>query len=308
MKSSNHNYVGYAIATCVSIFFCAYVLINRYAYQFEHVDGYTYIATFLAVAGIAGMCDLLFFAGPRQTVRIFLTEKKNVNPTFAPLAIYGGLTTLAFAIAAFGQQHTTATNASLIFSANMVPTALCAWLIWNQILSGTSVLSMGIVLVGLYVAVIGFTSYNVHTGDVLILIAACTIGFTNAYLKRLIKDYPSRVLANIRLIVGAVAGSVFLVFHHVDFLSRDNLLFALAAGLSLWASVNCVAAAMRRIDVNTTIVLAQTHIIMTPIAAVFILDEKYRYSTLVGSIIMLVGVILFARSTVRRSPFAEQNH
>ncbi len=293
----NANYIGYAIATCCSVFFSAYILSNRYALEFRDVDTYTYIVTFLVIAGIASLCDLLVLQGPRSTLKIFMAENKRINPRLGPLVMNGTMASAAFALAAFGQSHTTASNASLIFSANIIPTAFFAWLILKQIVSGKSMSSMVVVLIGLYIAVIGFERFHVNVGDYLILGAACIIGFTNTYMKSLITKYPSRVVADLRLITGAVAAGVFLLFHHVDFLTYDNLVFALIAGLFLFSSVSCIASAMRRININTAVVLAQTHIIMTPIAAVFLLDEKYHFSTFIGSIIMLAGVILFTWTT-----------
>ena len=156
--------------------------------------------------------------------------------------------------------------------------------------------SMAIVLVGLYIAVVGLTSIELNSGDLIVTFAAIVIGFTNNYMKTLMGDFQPRVIADVRLITGAFFAALYLfAVHSASGFGLNTIMYPIVAGIFFWSSVMAVVSAVDKVHTNEAIVVTQLHILVTPVAAAVLLDEKYRYTTLLGSLIMLAGVVVFSR-------------
>ncbi len=300
MQTMDHR-KGYFHAVIAAASLSGYVIVNRYAYSHADVNAGIYVAFFLISAGVFAFIDSMFSSSFRSNLRLFI-EAKSYRTTKCNPILFGTLTAMAFGLFAFAQQKTTATNASIIFAANMVPTAIFSWLILKRGMSRLQGVSMAVTLVGLYLAVVGFAPLSLHVGDVLLMGAAIMTGYTNAYMKTLMHNFSARDVGCVRLMTGAILFSIYLIaVHDLHGIEMQTFIFSVIGGFFFFATVYGIASAVEKIHATEAVTIAQLHILTTPVIALFLLDEKYRMTTLLGSIVMLLGVVSFSRLGHKRS-------
>lgn len=295
-KAENRSHViGYVLAIIGAFSFSSYILSNKFAYKQITVNSITYIATFLLTAGIIALFELIF-SGEIKVFKEFFKKDTSRKPfPYWFLILNGFASSIGYVLVAFGQQHTSAANASLITAANIIPTAAFGWLLSKTKISLTQFFSLLFVLAGLYVAIVGFDLVLFKSGDLIIAVGSIIFGFTNSFAKKIMARFSPRLVSTFRLMTGGLGGLLVLIaYRGENYFDINYLKFPIVSGICLYLSVKFIMIAMSHIDANVAVIIVQLHILISPIVAVSLLSEKYRIETLIGSIIMLSSVILFA--------------
>ncbi|MFN8015779.1 MAG: DMT family transporter [Acidimicrobiia bacterium] len=284
---------GYFNAFMVAALASGYVLTTRAAYLKTKFEPSSYVPIYLLTAGLCGFIEI---AISKSYSRNFDGENiKSVITKSKGLILNGLLATISFALLAVGQRHTSAANASVIMGSNFVPTAIFSWILLKRKLIPKQLVFMLMTIFGLYIAVVGFNSLKLVAGDLIILGAATVIGFTNSYMKLLTKNFSSSFIANTRLTVGLACCIIFLLIFRPEMnVDIKDYIYPIFAGICFWYSVKMVVAAVEKLHANEAIIIAQLHIVITPIVAYLTLNESYRIETFIGSLVMIFGVFFFA--------------
>ncbi|HSW37380.1 MAG TPA: DMT family transporter [Candidatus Saccharimonadales bacterium] len=287
------NQKGLVFGLLASLAFAGYVLINRYVYINYKVDEFRYVVTFLAAGGVFATFSLLVSYWRKE----FSIKKKNN----LLVVLNGLLAGTGIGLYVFGQGFTTAVNATILATFTVITTILYSKLILNQTLSRTQQLWILIMFAGLYLAIVGHKALHLNKGDIIILISSVILGFTNVLSKILMKDHSSKFIADVRLLSGGLLFlTAGLIIKGSGVLITSAGLWPLLAGLCFWLTIKFFYAAVHYVSPNKAIVLANSHPIFTPIAAVFILGEPYTWSKFIGSALILLSVYFINSKNSRR--------
>lgn len=280
----SENSKGIFCGVLAAFSFAAYVLINRYVYTHYSVQGIDYTATFLLAGG--------FFALTAMTLsRIRSKANTSRKSSVWPVALNGTLAGIGIGILVYGQGYTTAINASILATSTIITTAIFSKYILKESLSRNQICWLGIMFIGLYVAIVGFNGIHLNKGDLLVICSCFLLGFTNVFSKVLMKKHDSQFIADVRLISGGVFFLfVGLILSGSDFLVTSAGYWPLLAGFFFWLAIRSFYAAIKYINPTKAIVFANTHPVVTPFVGVLLLSEPYHWSRFLGSVILIASI------------------
>jgi drug/metabolite transporter (DMT)-like permease len=280
---SESNFRGIAYGCVAAFCAAAYLTINRYVYLKYKPGAFDYTATFLLAAGVVAALSL---------GRTRIKKSSGLLLRQAGLLVVNGtLASIGLGLLAYGQNYTTAVNASIIFSATTIPTVVFSRFMLKDSLSRRQLSWMSVMFVGLYLAIVGTHLLSFNGGDLIILIATVFVGFTNAYSKILMRFSSSDVITDTRLITGGVLFAILgFAFHGGGFLVTSAGWWPWLSGFFLWMTIKSFYLAVEVINPNRAVVLVNSHPVITPFLGVLLLNEPYSWIKAVGSGILLVSV------------------
>lgn len=272
---------GELFALISAIGVTGYLIINRYVYLHYKPSSLDYTATFIALAGLIGLFSFL-------VQRIVV--KKEVMPTKLPILVgIGVIAGAGIGLVVMGQKYTTAANAGLIGSLTVVTTVIFSRLILRQTLHRSKLPWVLLLLSGVYFAVVGLHSYQLHTGDLFLLLATILYGLSNVLASVAMRSNSPGTVRDVRFIT---AGSIFaLVFllPHSHFVTSAGILPFIAA-LFFWTGIVFFNKAVKCIGPSNSIVINNAQIVVTMLVAVPLLSEGLSLIKIIGAILMLLAI------------------
>ncbi|MFI5271331.1 MAG: DMT family transporter [Candidatus Saccharimonadales bacterium] len=294
MAARNHessfNQKGLIYGLLGAAMYASYILIDKFVYKHYAVNNFNYAATFTIWAGIFGLGAVL--------VNRYKNEFKIINKGTVPVSLNGILAAIGIALIVYGQQYTTAINASIIATTSILTTVIYSRLILKESLSRLQSIWLAIMFIGLYIAIVGLGTIKLNKGDIIILGSALILGFTNTFSKVLMKNNTSDYVADFRLVAGGLLFVVLgLAIKGSGFFVMNAGLWPVVAGLCYWLTIKFFYASIHYSNPNEAIVLINSHPAITPIVGVLLLSESYSWTKLIGSVLILSGVYFINRKT-----------
>ncbi len=212
-----------------------------------------------------------------------------LNSAAAPLLWFKGL------------QQTTAVNASMLSSGDVIAVLIFGHFLLREHISHLQQIGVSIIIAGILVINLGGmgTSLGLHSGDLLILLATQVSGLGSV----LFKKYLSHILPEVALIIRNLAGcAVVLIIsvtigygftaEFVNFPSEKLLLLVCFGFFSRYLGLSFFYQALDRLPVTT---LALVEIAM-PLAglffAVLLLGEQIQEFHVLGGLLIMTGLLV----------------
>jgi drug/metabolite transporter (DMT)-like permease len=276
--------------------FASYLIINRHIYLTYNVDALKYTITFIMWGGVFGLLSIL--ASPARS------NLKKLDRQTAGIFVNALTGSIGAGMVVYGQRFTSAINASLLSTSAIITTILFSWIMLRESFPRRKQLSLLVMFVGLYLAIVGTQQINLSKGDLIILGSAIIYGFGNTFAKILMKSGGSSYIADLRIFLGGVIFVIFgLLAVGSDFMVTSAGLWPALAGFLLWATVRCFYTAIHLTNPNEAIILNNSHPVFTTIFGVLLLSEPYSFIKFVGSLLILLGIYL-----VNQKPSSRASH
>ncbi len=212
-----------------------------------------------------------------------------LNSVVAPLLFFTGLT------------RTSAINASILSSVDVVCVLLAGTLILKERVSRMQMIGGGIVVLGILVINLASSgvSSSIHMGDIFILVGAMVSGFGSVLFKKYLSHVIPELAILIRNIAAIIVVSVIGVFVQVSFSQEvaafpaSQILLLLAfAFFSRYLNLLFFYESLNRLPV-TTLSLIQ---VGTPVAGIFfaalILGEQVHSYQILGGAFIMFGLMI----------------
>jgi drug/metabolite transporter (DMT)-like permease len=282
-RETNFNQKGLVYGLLGATMYASYLLIDKFVYKHYMVNNFSYAATFTIWAGIFGLGAVL--------INRYKKEFKIINKGTVPVSLNGILAAIGIGLIVYGQQYTTAINASIIATTSILTTVIYSRLILKESLSRLRSLWLGIMFISLYIAIVGIGAIHLNKGDIIILGSALILGFTNTFSKVLMRDNTSDYVADFRLIAGGVLFLILgLAVKGSGFFVTTAGMWPILAGLCYWLTIKFFYASIHYSNPNKAIVLINSHPAITPIVGVLLLSESYSWAKFAGSLLILAAV------------------
>ena len=283
LKRQNEKQKGLLYGLLGAAMYATYILTDKYVYKHYAVNNFSYAVTFTIWAGI--------FALGAMLINRYKKEFHVFNKGTVSVGLNGMLAGVGIAFIVYGQQYTTAINASIIATTSILTTVVYSRFMLKETLNRFQALCLFVMFFGLYIAIVGFSSISLNKGDVIILCSSIILGFTNTFSKILMRDNSSDYVADFRLVAGGVLFLFLgLAFKGSSFFITTAGLWPVLAGLCYWLTIKFFYASIHYSNPNKAIVLINSHPIITPIVGVLVLSEPYSVSKFIGSLLILTGV------------------
>ena len=283
--SNSGNRKGLIYGLLGAAMYASYILTNKYVYVHYTVNNFNYAVTFTIWAGIFALGAVL--------VNRYKKEFLIINKGTIPVGLNGILAAIGIALIVYGQQYTSAINASIIATTSILTTVIYSRFILKESLNRLQSFWLLIMFVGLYIAIVGISGVHLNKGDLIILSSSFILGFTNTFSKVLMRDNTSDYVADFRLVAGAALFLILgLVVRGNDFFVTAAGIWPIFAGLCYWLTIKFFYASIHYANPNRAIVLINSHPIVTPIFGVLLLSETYSWAKFVGSALILISVYL----------------
>ncbi len=283
MKKTITRQIGgnlYALLSGVCV--TGYFIINRYAYTRFQPSVEDYVSTFVFLAGIIASSSYLL----RKLRNPSETKKPKNFPSIVGTAL---IASLGIALTVLAQKYTTAGNAAIIATFSVPVTIYTSHVILKQSIPRNKLPWILSLIVGVYLAVIGFNSYHLRSGD-LIMVASCLLlGLTNTLWKPLLKDTSPANLRDYRFMTGGfLFGITILLLPGIEFTTKAGV-YPLFAAFFFWSAIFCYYRALEQIGPAHAIVINNSHTAFTAFLGVLLLGESVSLSKLLG-----IGLVLFS--------------
>jgi len=220
---------------------------------------------------------------------------------FLLLGIFG--LALTYGIFYGGLRRTSATESTLLVSAEPVFIALMARVMLRERLTADQWLGLGIGFIGVYVLVnrglVLHTSSNV-VGNACIALALCFEAYSGVISKRLARHYPGVMILAVEMLVGSGAMFPLAVWEiHAGPWSWPSIPGVLGiAYLAIVCTIFCYGAwfhLLPRLRLSSMAGFLYIQPVMGPVYGRLFLRERLEVWTCVGGIIVAAGVWLLAR-------------
>jgi len=267
-----------------ALFVTGYFIVNRYVYTHYGISSVEYSLLFAISGAVFALFSLL--------TKVSKENIKIIKNNIVSLIILGFAGNLAVGILVAGQQHTSAINASILMTTTIISTMFFSYLMLSERFEKAKYLWIGCLFLGLYLSIVGLKSFEIKSGDIMIISSIVFFGFGNAYSRKLMVRMGSASLVpDARLLVGGViALPLYLAVINSTKVIIEILPLVLLAGFFYWLTIKTFAKSVYLTNANNTIILNNTHIFTTSIAGVLLLSETYTVEKLIGSIIAILAI------------------
>lgn len=268
----------------------------------EHTDAMFVAAVSTLFGGVAAAVVL----GVRGEWRLLIDSSR-----LAALALVGALgTALAFLLFFEGAQRTSAIDAALCLQIEPLYAMLAAWVFLGHRPSRRRILALGVLLVGILLAIAG-PAYTPSSGTWLLLVTPLCWQLSHLVALRRLEGVPPQILAGARYIYGGVM--LFLVWLIGGGIERAPAAADLVHVLPLLALQGCVLSylgtllwyqTIRRLDLGRATSIVVPSIPVLSLAATFVLlGEVPTAWQWIGLGLVVAGVLVFVtapRALARR--------
>jgi len=243
---------------------------------------------------------------------VWWKEKKMIPPKNAilPLVLMGLTGVVLFNLLQFlALAHTTATNVGLISTLNMISIAICSVLFLKEKLNLRQIFAMGICLLGVMLVLSKgkidyLLSLKFNIGDWWMLAAVCTWGIYTICSKWAM----TKTSALMSTLYAAIFGLIILLPISAPTFSVSNINSSFIFGIlytGVLATVVCMLfwnICVHHVGSTISGVFLNFNPIFTAILAFLLLGEKLTWMQVIGSVIAIVGCILFSHFNNKNIP------
>lgn len=290
------NALGIAAGLFSALTVSAYLTVNRYIYTHYDIGAFEYSLLFAVTGGLFGLVSL----GRSFDRAAYHAVRQNIRS----LLLLGLIGCTAVGAFIFGLGYTSTVNAALLVTSTIVTTSFFSYLLLGEHLAKRQWRWVVVLFIGLYIGIVGLSSFELQKGDLIVLGAALFFGLGNAYSRSVMRrmERPG-IVPDMRIVIGglialAVGGTVTRDYAVVV----DVLPLALVAGLFYWLCMKSFAHSVHLISANEAIVLNNSQIFFTSLAGVFILSEEYSLEKFIGSLIVIISVYFIAAHKKWKTP------
>ncbi|OFI06696.1 putative DMT superfamily transporter inner membrane protein [Clostridium acetireducens DSM 10703] len=293
-KKSNNLIIGCLCAIGCEIFFGL-----SYIFTKQATDNASVLSLlcwrFLVAFIVMSICTFSGF------IRINLKGKK-IKPVllialFSPVIYYIGET--------IGISHTTASESGVFLACIPAVSLVASTLILNKKPSGRQVVGILVTLIGVLVTVlaIGATASLSAVGYLFLLIAVGSYALYSVFVEKA-SDYTGAEITYVMLTAGAIVFSI-LAIAEACVIGNVNVLMSLPARDSnfliaiLYQGIGCSVlafflsnVAIAKIGVNRTSSFIGVATVVSIIAGVILLGERFSIYQIIGAIIIIAGVYI----------------
>lgn len=216
----------------------------------------------------------------------------------------GGFLFLAFLFQTIGLQYTTASKNAFLTATNIVIVPFLSWLILRQKVSRNSTIGALFTLVG-----IGFLSgdeislISINLGDILTLICAVFFALQIFYTDFFVKDIKPGIIMVSQMGVAALLSwaTVFATLETTFALNTETLLPILYLGIvSTLIAYGIQTWSQKYVGSSESAVILSTEAFFGMIASVIILNEQITQSTVIGAVLIFVGILIVEIKPVKK--------
>lgn len=212
---------------------------------------------------------------------------------------------LFFTLQTFGLRYATSAEGGIIHATTPVLTALLAYLILKE--STTVFQKIGILMSMIGVVFIfimkgsGLAGFNM-TGMILLFLSCLAFAGYSVLAKSLLKTFTPMEISCLLLVIGSVSFTAFSVIRHIGNgtmhvfiapLSHSSFLLSILYLGFLSTLITALTAnyALSKLDASKLCVFSNLSTVVSIAAGAFILNESIEIYHIVGSVLVIVGVI-----------------
>lgn len=227
-----------------------------------------------------------------------------LNSAIAPLLWFTGLA------------RTSAINASMISTAEILCVMFLGCVILKERISRMQMLGGLTILVGLIIINVSGqgTEFSVHSGDLLVFAGACVSGAGAVLFKKYLSDVMPELAIAIRNVAGVIAVAFLAFFIEISigaevaaFPTRLVLLLLAFTFFSRYLNLTCYYEALGRLPASTVSLIEIATPLSGLIFAALILGERIQSNQLLGAVFIVFGLILEQISAQTLSSFRKKS-
>lgn len=263
--------------------FCVtgYFIINRYVYTEFGPSSLDYTSTFMFIAGLIGLTSLV-------ARHVFRRKDSHAVEIHKMLGV-GVIAVIAIGMTVIGQKYTSASNAAILTTLAVLTTIVFSGLILKKTVPKSKLPWVFLLVAGVYVAVIGFNSYQPQVGDWIIIGSSIFFGLSNTLTGVVLKENSPGVARDYRFIAGGILFGLVLLLTNATYV-RGIGVYPYVAALFFWLTIRFFNKAIKLIGPAHSIVINNSHIIITMLLSIPLLSESLTFSKALGAIMVLIAI------------------
>lgn len=212
-------------------------------------------------------------------------------------AILGIFLFLAFAFQTYGLVFTSASRNAFLTAANVVMVPLIMFLVYKQKITNNIKLGSILMFLGIgFVSGLGTTGFNI--GDALTLICALFFALHIIFISKFLTDKNLYVIVCMQMFVaGLISLFLGLVTSSLSFVGASNISFALfyVVVISTCLTFFLQNYGLSKVDSSKGAIILSTEALFGTLGSIVILGETISVMTLIGFVLMFIGIIVVER-------------
>ena len=260
-----------------------YFTTNKYVYTRFDLSSIDYTSTFMMIAGIIGLLSLIVRRLTKPSVPT--PDTRNVLNMLGVGVIAG----IAIGMTVIGQKYTLATNAAILTTIATITTMIFSKYILSRSISRTKLPWIILLLLGVYIAIIGFNNYHPRIGDWIIVGSSLFFGLSNTLTGVVLKDNLPGVARDYRFLAAGIVFGLVILLTPVKFITGISW-YPYAAALFFWLTITFFNKGVKLIGPSHAIVINNSHIIITMLLSIPLLSEQLTFSKVLGAGLALLAI------------------
>lgn len=212
-------------------------------------------------------------------------------------AILGVFLFLAFAFQTYGLVFTSASRNAFLTAANVVMVPLIMFLVYKQKITNNIKLGSVLMFLGIgFVSGFGTTGFNI--GDALTLICALFFALHIIFISKFLNDKNLYVIVCMQMLVaGLISLFLGLITSSLSFAGAGNISFALfyVVVVSTCLTFFLQNYGLSKVDSSKGAIILSTEALFGTLGSIVILGETISAMTLIGFVLMFIGIIVVER-------------
>lgn len=263
------------------------ILFNKAVLNAAH-DPFEYVAwTFIFAA--------LLSVGVYRT---HITSIKHLTSTDIKKLIITGILTFGIAQVCniLGQSRTSGINAGFLSTLSSLFTIPFARMLVNERIPTNKGKYIVVLFVGIYLLSVGTNGITLAIGDLLLIISAVILGFSNAYVRLLGKSVSYQLITILQLIIGSLFLYGVMYSQTKTFLPDMNMIgiYILSGSLTMIIASSIFKAITISGPIRAMLVIDMYPLIAL-VGSILILGEAARISQIVGGILIMLATYTFIK-------------
>jgi drug/metabolite transporter (DMT)-like permease len=274
---------GVLYGALASLCFGASLVVNKLGLAQSALHPLDYTALSAIVAGSLGSALII----PKRDALRSCSRLCWLNILFLGVTASG----LSYVLLFWGQSLTQAINAGFLSALSAFFTMIFSALLLREVLEKRKYAFMLLLFAGTYILTVGTHSLHLNQGDLLIIIAAMILGFTNVLSRFAMYELRGDLVASMRLIVGAVVLlGIMLVRSPLILTSVSELSgWYVVSGVLMWGFIVCLYRAIEISGPTMATFVFTSYPIVAAIGAILFLNESLDVQEIIGGALILLS-------------------
>ncbi|MCD6396604.1 MAG: DMT family transporter, partial [Spirochaetaceae bacterium] len=197
-----------------------------------------------------------------------------------------------------GQNFTTATNAGFLLKLSSLTVIPFAYFMLGEKIKKRVIIAFLIMIFGVFLLTTNGALTTPKVGDILIIILATLLGFTNSLAKEIMKGVDSNIISSLRLIIGNFLLLCFITpllgFEAFTPLFGDAL-WVFVAGILGYIYILSLYKGIELVGASKATIFFLLSAVFTAFFAFIFLREVLSYIQLIGGFMILGGAYIIAK-------------